>query len=122
MCWFTPQLRPPPNAVVRREFGAELHAGVGIPPQRRIGGTPSSRVLVRREEALVNSGCKSNSGTGSLHSVAIGAAVEAVMTFGRRTRYGCLHTPTGDAADAVVSLTKSIGQVAHPKPAKTAPF
>ena len=34
-------------------------------------------VLVRREQALVHSGRKTRPGTGSLHPVAIGAAVEA---------------------------------------------
>ena len=32
---------------------------------------------MRREKALVNSGMKARPGTGSLHPVAIGAAVEA---------------------------------------------
>jgi predicted signal transduction protein with EAL and GGDEF domain len=36
----------------------------------------SQNGVVRREKALVNSGCKSRPGTGSLHPVAIEAAVE----------------------------------------------
>jgi len=38
--------------------------------------TTSHHGVVRREKALVNNGCKSRPGTGSLHPVAIEAAVK----------------------------------------------
>jgi len=40
------------------------------------GAAASQNGVVRRGKALVNSGCKSRPGTGSLHPVAIEAAVE----------------------------------------------
>jgi hypothetical protein len=43
---------------------------------RKLLAVISQNGVVRREKALVNSGCKSRPGTGSLHPVAIEAAVE----------------------------------------------
>jgi hypothetical protein len=53
----------------------------GAPHDRPVAGPPlrqwsSQNGVVRREKALVNSGCKSRPGTGLLHPVAIEAAVE----------------------------------------------
>ena len=56
-------------------YYGQTEAGAGL---NRLDNV-SERFLVRREKALVNSGCKSHPGTGSLHPVAIGAAAEVTM-------------------------------------------
>ena len=48
----------------------------GMKQRRDYRGKSNQAISVRREKALVHSGKKTGPGTGSLHPVAIGAAVE----------------------------------------------
>jgi hypothetical protein len=53
------------------------HPGMVSKPEKNTEFWPNSVIRVRREKVMVHSGSQTRPGTGSLHPVAIRAAVEA---------------------------------------------